>query len=145
LYEGAAATPATPMFIDLEEGLQLGDRTSYAHDDVATVLQTRTDHGGQLSAKDAARFTLASRWFRRANDAKNSIDRVLFYYMVLEVYPTTEGTDVPGAVSRFLSERLYPSLSAQEVKVRLNLGRICGSGETSSMRARRASRPQTNC
>jgi hypothetical protein len=125
LFEAAVATRATPLFIAPEEGLDLGGHEGYEHTEVADRLRMRADEATTVPESDVARLTLASRWFRRANDAKNIIDRVLFYYMVLEVYPSVKGTDVPGDVSRFLAERVYPSLSASEVKTRLNLGPIC--------------------
>ena len=124
LFEAAVATRANPIFIAPEEGLDVGVHEGYGHTEVADRLRMRADVA-TVPQNDVARLTLASRWFRRANDAKNIIDRVLFYYMVLEVYPSVKGTDVPGDVARFLAERVYPSLSASEVKARLNLGPIC--------------------
>ena len=125
LFEAAVATPAMPLFIAPEEGLELGGPEGYGHREVADRMRMRADEAPTLPESDVARFTLASRWFRRANDSKNVIDRILFYYMVLEVYPTVKGNDVPGDVSRFLAERVYSSLSASEVKTRLKLGPIC--------------------
>jgi hypothetical protein len=126
LFEAAVATPEMPLLIAPEEGLDVGGHEGYGHTEVANRLKMRAEEESTLPERDDARFTLASRWFRRANDAKNIIDRVLFYYMVLEVYPSVIGPDVPGDVSRFLAKHVYPSLSASEVKARLNLGPICG-------------------
>lgn len=125
LFEAEVATPNISLFISPEEGLDVGGHDGYRYTDVADRLKARADVASALKESEVARLTLASRWFRRANDAKNLIDRVLFYYMVLEVYPSVAGTDVPGDLSRFLAARVYQSLSASEVKTRLNLGRIC--------------------
>jgi len=126
VYEGLMLTPATPMHVTWEEGFQFSPRRSYAPSDVATSLQACADRVQALSTQDSARFTLAARWFQRATDATNSIDRILFYYTVLEIYPTLGDVDVPNIVARFLSDRVLAGLSAKDVKARLNLGRICG-------------------
>jgi hypothetical protein len=126
VYEGPMLTPSTPMHLTWEEGFRFSPSKSHAPADIAAGLQTRADHVLALSGQDAARFALAARWFQRANDSTNSIDRVLFYYTVLEVFPAAGTSDVPGAVARFLAERVYAGATPADVKARLNLGRICG-------------------
>ena len=126
-YEGTMATRVMSTYRVPEEGLWLERPRAYAPDDVERTLQVRADDLAKLSERDASRFTLAARWFRRANDAENSIDKVLFYYTVLETLPKPgKKSEVPNAVARFLVERGFPNLDPQEVKARLNLGRICG-------------------
>ncbi|MGO9836765.1 MAG: hypothetical protein ACLP1X_21425 [Polyangiaceae bacterium] len=126
-YEGTMASPVMSTFRVPEEGLLLDRPRAYPPGDVEDTLQARADHLATLSERDVSRFTLAARWFRRANDAENSIDKVLFYYTVLETLPKPgKKSEVPNAVARFLVERGYPSLDPQMVKTQLNLGRICG-------------------
>jgi hypothetical protein len=126
LYEGTFISPDNPFFLSPEEGYRFGQRAAYDLVAIQGALQSRLDGLDAIPVSDLGRFTLASRWFRRANDSNNSIDRLLFYYTALEVYPATGSTDVPGVVSRFLAEKVAGSLSSSEVKARLDLGRICG-------------------
>lgn len=72
------------------------------------------------------RFALCSRWFRRGADATNPIDRFLFYYIVLEVFPGAGSTDIPGRVRDFLHQSVYPQLTRAQIKERSLIGRITG-------------------
>jgi hypothetical protein len=125
LYEGTVATRVVQLFLGTEGGLAFGAQ-SYEAETVACYLQPQLNALAALSAADTARLKLASRWLRRANDSRNLIDRVLFYWTVLEVYPTTKGTKVPAVVSGFLHDRLYPQLDPAVIKDRLALGRMFG-------------------
>jgi hypothetical protein len=126
VFEATAAFGGTQLFIDPEQGLPIGLDHKYRDTDIATQLPSRVNDLTNLPVGDRDRFVLASRWLRRANDATNSIDRVLFYYMVLEVFPTIKGSDVPRAVATLLAERVYSGISDGDIKDRLKLGPICG-------------------
>jgi hypothetical protein len=72
------------------------------------------------------RFALCSRWFRRGADATSPIDKFLFYYIVLEIFPASGSTDVPGRVRDFLHTQVYPTLTRTQIKERSQIGRIAG-------------------
>ena len=124
VYEGTATLPGQSLFIDPEQGIPLGLEHKYEHAAVARDLPARLQDLANLPNDARERFKLASRWFRRGNDAANPIDKVLFYWMVLEVYPTIKGSDVVRAVVDLLAAHVYPN--EPDLKVRLNIGPICG-------------------
>ncbi len=72
------------------------------------------------------RFRLMSRWLRRANDTLNLIDKFLFLYFAVEVYPSFGTTDVPRAIRDFLHQNFYSDITKNEIKDKLMLGKIAG-------------------
>jgi hypothetical protein len=79
-----------------------------------------------LPPERRSRFELASRWYMRGVDADSPIDRFLFLFIALEVYPATDTTDVVRAVTELVNREVAPSLSSADVKERIGIGRIFG-------------------
>lgn len=79
----------------------------------------------QHPAGQRSRFQLAARWFRRRQEASNLIDRLLFWWLALEVC-VGHSTRMVGHISHLLKERFYPALEASEFKSRLDLDRLSG-------------------
>ena len=81
---------------------------------------------GELSQEDRGRFQLAARWYRRGCETLNPIDKLLFLYTALEVYPAMGGADVPNRVRDLLHARLCPDLAPGEITDRCGIGRLAG-------------------
>jgi hypothetical protein len=125
VYEGTVDEPG--RFIFMGEGpLRISAQPHRDPKDVADRMATDFGHLEGLPEAERARFQLAARWFRRGQEAINPVDRFLFFWMVLEIYPAMGKGKVSNTTSRFLSERLYKHLSREEIKERTKLGRIEG-------------------
>lgn len=83
------------------------------------LLQTLPDLSRQ-------RYRLMSRWYRKAMEAENAIDRFLFLYTSLEVFPAYGSSDVPGRVSKLLRDMVFKDLQQSAIKARLRLGPLTG-------------------
>ncbi|MBW7933224.1 MAG: hypothetical protein H3C62_06325 [Gemmatimonadaceae bacterium] len=76
---------------------------------------------------DASRkFALSSRWFWKGFETLNQVDRLLSWYIALEIFPANGTSDVPGRVRDFIQGRFYPAIPPAQVKERLDLGRLTG-------------------
>lgn len=81
------------------------------------------------TADDRNRFQLAARWLRRGDEANNRVDKFLFWWTVLEIFPA-KGKKVANETAEFLQSQLYPSVDRQEIKTKLDLGRMSGMRDT---------------
>jgi len=125
LYEGTVNEPG--RFVFMGEGpLWVAAQPHRDPEDVAHEIATDFSSLRGLSEGDRDRFQLAARWFRRGQEAINLVDKLLFLWTVLEIYPAMGKRKVSNTTSRFLSERLYRDLSRQEIKEKTKLGRIEG-------------------
>ena len=79
-----------------------------------------------LPQAERERYRLMSRWYRKATETDNPIDRFLFLYMSLEVFPARGTADVPRHVTALLHRSAFSELSPGVVKDRLGLGRLAG-------------------
>jgi hypothetical protein len=84
------------------------------------IALTRVDAGSR------ERFQLASRWFARGLETLNQIDKLIYFWTVLEIYPGEGTSDIPAATSAFLATSLPGGRSASSIKARLGLGRTAG-------------------
>ncbi|WP_131655507.1 HEPN domain-containing protein [Methylocucumis oryzae] len=80
-----------------------------------------------LKNEKRSRFRLAARWFRRGCEAVNPVDKLLFWWTVLEVFPAQETTDVPRSVVNFLHANVYPDVVPTQLKSAIGIGRIFGT------------------
>lgn len=123
VYEGTVDEPG--RFIFMGEGpLRISAQPDRDPKDVADRMATDFGHLEGLPEAERARFQLAARWFRRGQEVTNLVDRLLFLWTVLEIFPAMGKRKVSNTASRFLGERLYQDLSAEEIKQRTKLGRI---------------------
>lgn len=84
----------------------------------------RVLEGQSESVKE--RFRLAARWYSQGHMADNFIDRLLSWFISLEVHPGAGTTDVPGVVRDYLHAHAYPSVDPGELKSRILIGPITG-------------------
>lgn len=123
VYEGTVDEPG--RFIFMGEGpLRISAQPERDPTDIVDEIAIDLASLDALSQEDRERFQLAARWFRRGQEAMNLVDRLLFLWTVLEIYPAMGKRKVSSTVGRFLSERLYKDLTGQEVKERTRLGHI---------------------
>lgn len=123
LYEGMedsegwmAVSPEAPMVLRTLHVLTQSDLLS----DISSAMQLLSQPDGEARE----RFALIGRWYRRAREVSDPIDRFLFLYFAVEVFPS-RNAEVPNAVAEFISEKI-PGADARRVKAGLNLGRIAG-------------------
>jgi Apea-like HEPN len=90
---------------------------------IAQALETLNG----LSEAQRSRFRLASRWFRRGCEATSRVDKLLFWWTVLEVFPAEGTSDVPRKVVDLLHREVYPDILLHDLKNRIGIGRIFGT------------------
>lgn len=83
-----------------------------------TTTIVETGRSGAFSS----RFTMV----RRGCETLNSIDRFLFGFIALEVYPAGGDSDVPKHVRNLIQSRVYPTIDPGTVKERIGIGPIAG-------------------
>ena len=126
IYEGVINTPGS--FVWLPEGpLRLTAQPKREPAEVAAMVARDLASTSNLSEDRRERFRLAARWFRRGADALNPVDKLLFWWTVLEIYPAEGKKKVPQITSELIASGVYPDLTAQAVKGKLKLGRIHGA------------------
>ena len=122
VYEGTVDEPG--RFIFMGEGpLRISARPDEDPEDVAQKIAAEFASVGKLSQQDRNRFQLAARWFRRGQEAVNPVDKLLFFWTVLEIYPANGRLKVANTVSRFLRDQLYKDLGGEE---KTKIGQIEG-------------------
>ena len=125
VYEGTVDEPG--RFIFMGEGpLRISARPDEDPEDVAQKIAAEFASVGKLSQQDRNRFQLAARWFRRGQEAVNPVDRLLFFWTVVEIYPAKGQRNVSKAASNLLRAKLYQDLSDQQVKEKTKIGQIEG-------------------
>jgi hypothetical protein len=90
------------------------------------VIDSGISRLSSLSFEQRSRVRLMSRWYRRAQETLNQVDKFLYLYVVIEVYPAAGETDVPRFVRDYLGVNAFPNIDKSIVKDRLKLGRITG-------------------
>jgi hypothetical protein len=131
VYEGTVDEPG--RFIFMGEGpLRISAQPDRDPKDVADRMATDFGHVEGLPEAERARFQLAARWFRRGQEAINPVDRFLFFWTVLEIYPAGKQRKQPkrpkvaNIASKFLREHLYQDLSDEQIKKKAKIGHIGG-------------------
>ena len=126
VYEGTVNTPGVALFMN-EGTLKLTAQPK--RDPKSVAAELAADHAAltDLGADQRERYRLAARWFRRGQDVRNPVDKLLYKWVVLEIYPGEgQGQKVVRKTRDLLRERLYPDLAPGTVTCKTRLGRIFG-------------------
>ncbi len=91
---------------------------------VAGTLQNDFSHVQKLDESDRTRLQLATRWFRRGCEAVNQVDKFLFFWTVLEIYPAKGTTHVARETANLLQQKIYKNMNSSDVKNKLGLGHM---------------------
>ena len=78
----------------------------------------------RLPAGMQHRFQLASRWYRRGHESINQVDKFLFWWTVLEIYPRKKGTAVAATIKQTLQDEAFPNMSMQRIGQNLRISSI---------------------
>ena len=125
LFEGAVTSPG--HFIWAPEGpVRLTARPSVTPEQLTSALSDGVAALDSLPTPNRERLRLMSRWYRRAQETLNQVDKLLFLYIAIEVFPASGRDDVPNAVRDFLAHHVFPDIEPVEIKERLMLGPITG-------------------
>jgi hypothetical protein len=89
---------------------------------VVSTFQNGFSNVQKLDANDRARLQLAARWFRRGHEALNQVDKFLFWWTVLEIYPAKGTIHVARETANLLQMSIYVKMNASEIKTKLELG-----------------------
>ena len=79
-----------------------------------------------LDAESHRRLQLASRWFRRGQEAINPVDKYLFWWTVLEIFPGKGESNIVRNIRQVLLNRVCPHLEPQVLEDKLRIGHIYG-------------------
>lgn len=125
LFHGAVNEPGQYLFLP-EGPLRLSAQPKRDVTIVAEEIAERLASLDKLAAGERERFRLASRWFRRGQETLNQVDKLLFLWTVLEIYPAQGFMEVSDRTCELLSDRVYDDLTAQDIKSKTDIGRIEG-------------------
>jgi hypothetical protein len=125
VYEGTVDEPGRFIFIG-EGPLRISAQPERDPTDIVDEIAINLASLDALSQEDRERFQLAARWFRRGQEAINLVDRLLFLWAVMEIYPAMGKRNVANVVSQLLHDWLYQDLTSREIKDNTNMGRIEG-------------------
>ncbi|MEW6029371.1 MAG: hypothetical protein AB1554_07790 [Chloroflexota bacterium] len=123
VFEGVPSKP-NEISVDLESPVSLTVGPPISDEIVLENTTTILQQLNTMSAIQRSRFQLASRWFRRGSDATSEIDRLLFWYIVLEIYPAQDSQDVPNLVVKFLHQQIYPDIDIKSLKEKIGIGHL---------------------
>ena len=129
VFEGNAAVPGS---FGVAPGwpVTLVSRPGETVEDLAASYEDARVKSQALSERDRNRFALGARWYSKACNAENPIDRFLFLFICLEVFPTAPGSsDVVRGVRDLVHSLLGAGLDARQVTELTGIGRICGLRE----------------
>jgi hypothetical protein len=121
LFEGVFNTPNLGV-IWSEGPMTLTASPSIPPENMSEALQRDFSNIKKLDASDRARLQLAARWFRRGCEAVNQIDKFLFFWTVLEIYPTKGTVHVARETASLLQQNIYTNIDSSDVKKKLELG-----------------------
>lgn len=122
-FEGFVSQPGH-VILGGSHPMRIGGSPDMQPAEMTSSLAELEDALESQSPEVRQRFRLASRWFQRGIASKNLVDRLLNWYIALEVHPAEKRTKVATVVSRYLQERAYPDLAAIEVKARIGIGAL---------------------
>ncbi|MFC1939986.1 hypothetical protein ACFLXO_04815 [Chloroflexota bacterium] len=123
LFEGVINTPNSGVMWS-EGPMTLTASPSIPPENMAEALQNDFSNIKKLDTSDRTRLQLAARWFRRGYEAVNQVDKFLFFWTVLEIYPAKGRTRVANHTRDLLYNCLYSGRNPQEIKDKLELGRM---------------------
>ena len=78
----------------------------------------------QFGSERQQRLQLACRWFRRGHEAKSQVDKYLYWWTVLEIYPGKGRRKIVNIIADFLNHKVFPDLTSPELKEKLYIGRM---------------------
>lgn len=123
LYEGIV-TPSNKAVIWSEGPIPLTASPLITPETIANTFQSDFSNVQKLDASDRTRLQLAARWFRRGHEALNQVDKFLFWWTVLEIYPAKGTKHVARNTANFLQRSIYVKMDASDIKTKLALGPI---------------------
>jgi hypothetical protein len=94
--------------------------------ELSTSMKERFDTLQSLEPSQRSRFGLSSRWFLRRCEAQNPVDKLLFWFISLEIFPSEGKMDVVRAVRNLIHQNLYPDIAPGVISERIGIGRIHG-------------------
>ncbi|MFC2067749.1 hypothetical protein ACFLTP_01870 [Chloroflexota bacterium] len=121
LYEGII-TPLNKAVIWSEGPFSLTASPSITPETVTSTFHNDFSKIQKLDANDRIRLQLAARWFRRGHEALNQVDKFLFWWTVLEIYPAKGTTHVARETANLLQLSTYTKMNTSEIKRKLELG-----------------------
>ncbi len=129
-YEGFSVsqdnTAGHVSYIEEEGPMEVNSLEMRNIDILMSEIGNSLSESKQASQENLERFGLASRWFRRGCESMNPIDKLLYWYITLEVFPAENTTRVPESVSELLNKEVYPDISPKRIKELIGIGRIAG-------------------
>jgi len=124
-FEGVVNTQNTRAWWP-EGPIKLIARPAESSEEVAKNLENVFVRVKGIDSRERSRLQLAARWFRRGHEASNEIDKFLFLWTALEVYPGKGNTDIVKNVSEVVAALAGSAVTVQEVKAQLEIGRLYG-------------------
>ena len=124
-YEGPVNTHDMKMLWD-EGPRTLTASPGVTPSQLSEGLASDISYAQQLIPEKRMRFQLASRWYRRGCEAMNLVDKLLFWWTALEIFPGQGATNIVRSIKQVLSDQVCSQLSPQEVEDKLRIGRIYG-------------------
>ena len=123
LFEGVVNARNTAVMWS-EGPMTLTASPSISPETMAGALQNDFSNIQKLDESDRTRLQLAARWFRRGYEAVNQVDKFLFFWTVLEIYPAKGTTHVARETANLLQRSIYVNKNSSEVKKNLELGHM---------------------
>ena len=125
IFEGALAEPGH-LVIFPEGPLPLATPHTLAPHELADAVaaghRVLSGHAGRATPEVPARGALVV----RGHQARNPVDKFLYYFIALEVFPAMGSRQVANKVSDLLASCVYPTVDAKLIKQRTRVGRIEG-------------------
>lgn len=125
LFEGVLNEPGQRTFWP-EGPITVSSPQPTDMDSLSQSLATISTHLEKLDPQLRHRFQLAARWYMRGHETPNPVDKILFWYIALEVYPAQGNTNLVRCVRDVIHSHLYSDLDPGLVKERIGIGRIAG-------------------
>ena len=123
IFEGVINVPG--RFLAWSEGpVRLTAAPAVDPSDVISGFRNSIAAVRELDTETQYRFQLASRWFRRGHEATNEVDRFLFWWTVLEVYPREKGANIIRDINTVLGNHVFPRVARHELEKNLRIGRM---------------------
>lgn len=106
--------------------MKFTSRPPTAPEQMSTTFKTAIERVAQMTDEERSVFAICARWYWKGYETLNEVDRFLSWYIVLEIFPARETTDVTNRVAHFVTNEFHPDSDRQTVKKRLRLGRVTG-------------------
>ena len=123
VYEGTINTEGASLLWD-EGSITLTVSPVVTPADVAEAFGSDASALQHLDGNRRERFQLASRWYRRGHETLNQVDKFLFWWTVLEVYPGEGERNIVWNIKHVLRMQVFPHLSKQKLEEGLRIGPI---------------------